>query len=258
MNDKNILQDYINGESLKTVSTKYKISITVLKDILIKNNIHIRTAGEQTAIRNQKNRIKINDNYFSELTLENCYYLGFLAADGTVRKDRNEIKIGLNQEDKNFLEEFANKLNYQGELHYYSSNDSVELRFSSAQIKNDISKYSIVPRKTYSGISLINIPDKYKLAFIKGYFDGDGSFSFNKDTKQCAVKFVSHTKEILEEIKNFLPYKSHLYCDNRKLFSLELSTMPSLNFLQTIYNLDTPKLQRKYDKYLEALTLRIK
>lgn len=34
--------------------------------------------------------------------------------------------------------------------------------------------------------------------------------------------------------------------------------MNNRNILQAIYNLDTPKLQRKYDKYLEALTLRIK
>lgn len=257
MNNEEILQLYIEGHSLREVSEKARISIADLKQLLIAQGVHIRTAGEQTAIRNKKNTISINDNYFSELNLVNCYYLGFLAADSSVRSNRNEIKIGLNQKDKNFLQELANNLAYKGQLHYYSNNNSVELRFSSAQIKQDIAKYSIVPRKTYVGISMQAIPDQFKLAFIKGFFDGDGCFTINYATKQCSVKIVSYTRKILEEIKNFIPQKSSIYQDSRGLYSLELSTLPSLSFLNDIYNLNTPKLQRKYDKYLEALKLRI-
>ncbi len=39
--------------------------------------------------------------------------------------------------------------------------------------------------------------------------------------------------------------------------SLELSTVPSLKFLTDIYNIQTPKLERKYNKYLSVINSRI-
>ena len=119
-------------------------------------------------------------------------------------------------------------------------------------------KYKIVPNKTYIGLSLEVIPDEFKLAFIKGFFDGDGSFSFNKNTKQCKLAFTSHTKKILEEIKKYFN-NGYIYQDKRtKVFSLEFSTQPSLNIMKSFYDLDTAYLNRKKEKYLEYLNLRNK
>lgn len=257
MNDE-IIKEYLSGKSLPQLAKEHNSSTYLIKKFLISKNIKIRTASEQTAISNLNRAISINDSYFSILTLENVYYLGFYAADGTVRPDCNEIKITLNIQDETFLQELLRKIEYKGKLHYSSGPNTVELRFSSKQIKEDFAKYSIVPRKTYLGITISNIPDKYKLAFIKGYFDGDGSVSINKDTKQVSVKICSHTKKILEEFQAVIKQKSSIYQrSDDGLFTLELSTIPSLAFLKEIYSLDTPCLQRKYNKYLEILNIRI-
>ena len=66
------------------------------------NNIVIRSQKEQLVIENIKRTKQINHNYFEKLNNINCYYLGFLYADGTVRKNRNEIKICLASIDYDF------------------------------------------------------------------------------------------------------------------------------------------------------------
>lgn len=260
MNDE-IIKEYINnGASINSLAKQYDSTPYMIKKFLVANNVKIRTAQEQTSISNLNRAIKINDNYFNELNLENSYYLGFIAADGTVRKDSNEIKITISNEDEQFLLDMKNKMNYQGELHFQNKVNAIEYRFSSKQIKEDLAKYSIIPRKTYTGITMKNIPNKYKLAFIKGYYDGDGSVSINQKTKQVAVKIVSYKEEILKEFQEIIQQKSYIYMytrDQHTLYSLELSTLPSLKFLKEIYSLNTPCLQRKYDKYLEILNIRI-
>ncbi len=258
MNDE-IIKEYTNGVSINSLAKKYNSTPYMIKKILIANNIKIRTAHEQTSISNLNRAIKINDNYFSKLNLENSYYLGFIAADGTVRKDNNEIKITINNEDEQFLLDMKNKMDYKGNLHYQNKVNAIEYRFSSKQIKKDLAKYSIIPRKTYIGITMKDIPDEYKLAFIKGYYDGDGNVSINQNTKQVSIKIVSHTEEILKEFQNTIKQKTNIYANIRGtiLYSLELSTLPALDFLKDIYSLNTPYLQRKYDKYLEILNIRI-
>ena len=259
MNDQDIINEYKNGASLASLSRKTNLSVYKIKKLLINYNISIRTRFEQAVYTNMQRGKKINHHYFDELNNENVYYLGFLAADGCVRPNRNEIKIGLSSIDRQWLEEFQNKLQSERTIKDYITSKGFqvsELLFSSLNIKTELAKYSIVPNKTYKGITMNNIPQQYKLAFIKGYFDGDGSFSINKNTKQCKIDIVSNTKNILQEINDFFNNKGHIYNHNKNNFCLEYSTLPSLRILEQFSKLDTPYLKRKKDKYEEALLIR--
>ncbi len=258
MNNQEIIKAYEDGASLASLSRKTGLSTYKIKKILQNNSIKIRTRFEQTVFTNMQRGKKINHNYFDVLNNEKAYYLGFLAADGCVRPNRNEIKIGLSSIDREWLEEFKLKLDSEREIEDYITNKGFavsELKFSSLKIKTELAKYSIVPNKTYLGITMKAIPDKYKLAFIKGYFDGDGSFVFNKNTKQCSLKITSHTKEILEEISYF--FRAGNIYSHGKDFELDFSTNPTLKIMKLFYDLDTPCLKRKKEKYLKALKIRI-
>lgn len=256
-----IIDFYLEGNSRKKTCNKFNITDTKLKNILKENNIHIRNHSEQLILENIKRTKGVNHFYFDELNNKNVYYLGFFGADATVRKNRNEIKIALSLIDKDFLEQLKKDIDIEKEIKIRNTTNGfqcAELSFSSAKIKQQLMKYKIVPNKTYIGLSLDVIPDEFKLAFIKGFFDGDGSFSFNKNTKQCKLAFTSHTKKILEEIKKYFN-NGYIYQDKRtKVFSLEFSTQPSLNIMKSFYNLDTAYLNRKKEKYLEYLDLRNK
>ena len=213
MSDHEIIEKYKAGKSLTSLSRESGLSVYKIKKLLKENNIHIRTRFEQTVYTNMKRGKKVNHSYFDTISNEKAYYLGFLAADGCVRPNRNEIKIGLSSIDRDWLEDFKNKLESEREIEDYITGNGFaisELKFSSLKIKQELAKYSIVPNKTYLGITMKNIPNEYKLAFIKGFFDGDGSFVFNKDTKQCSIKFTSYGDSFLQEINYFFNNKGNI------------------------------------------------
>lgn len=254
----NAIDFYNKGNSMNATCRKFKTTNSTLKRIFINNNVYIRNQKEQLILENKKRAKSINHNYFSTLNDTNCYYLGFLAADSCIRKDRNEIKVSLSSIDRDFLEKFKSNLNSEMEIKTYFTNNGFEcceFRFSSLQIKLDLAQYGIVPNKTEKGISMRSIPKEFKLAFIKGYFDGDGCITINNNTKQIKVSFTSHTIGILEEIKKYFN-TGNIYKTQNNNYSLEFSTLPSLEILESFYNLNTPYLLRKYNKYLNALNIR--
>lgn len=250
---------YNEGNSIKKTCKEFHSTPNTLKKLFKENGIKIRSQQEQLILENIKRTKQINHYFFTVLDEVNTYYLGFFAADATVRKDRNEIKIGLSSVDKDFLSELKARLDTEKEIKTYITNNGFEcceLSFSSAQIKQDLAKYHIVPNKTHLGLKLDVIPEHLKMAFIKGFFDGDGSFTYNKNTKQCKVAFTSHTKDILEDIKNYFE-TGNIYQDKRNgIYSLEFSTYPSMMIMNKFYKIKSPYLKRKYQKYIEYLELR--
>ena len=156
------------------------------------------------------------------------------------------------------MAEFKEKIQTECKIGHYitaSGFNCVSLCFASAKIKQNLVSHGIIPNKTYKGVSMKTIPEELKLAFIKGFFDGDGSFSCNKNTKQCMIKIVSHTENILNEINSYFNYNGRIYRHNGQ-YSLEFSTLPSLEIMEQFYLLNTPYLKRKKEKYLECLELR--
>lgn len=250
---------YNEGNSMVKTAKEFHSSPNTLKKLFKEQGIKIRNRKEQLILENIKRTKQIDHYFFSILNQVNSYYLGFFAADATVRKDRNEIKIGLSIIDKEFLIELKKYLKSEKEIKTYITNNGFEcceFCFSSAQIKQDLAKYNIVPNKTYKGLSLDLILDQFQLSFIKGFFDGDGSFVYNNKTKQCKVSFTSHTRNILEDIQKYFN-SGNIYQDKRTgTYSLEFSTHPSIEIMNKFYNIQTPFLKRKYRKYLDYLELR--
>ena len=95
----------------------------------------------------------------------------------------NMIKIELKNIDRKLLEEVNKILQNERDVMDYSrkKNDKIlttsQLYFYSKKIKDDLSIYNIVPKKTYSSKFLF--PDKldqeFLISYIRGYFDGNGS-----------------------------------------------------------------------------------
>lgn len=268
MNIKDIINLYKEGNSLAALIKKFNIDKIKLKKILIENKIHIRSAREQTVFTNQGRRKFVNDNIFDSLTKENMWLCGFIASDGTIRKNRNEIKIGLSAKDQEILFKIKDLLNIEKDVYNYTTQsnfDISEISFSSKKIKDALYNFGITSNKTYEIMSMKNIPDEYKINFIHGYFDGNGSISITKNDS-VSIKIISYTDNILKEISEFLlknfNIKSNIYQDRRRnsLYSLELSTLPSLKLCKIFYEDERSSsiyLQRKYDKYLEVKNRRI-
>ena len=259
MSNHEIIKFYLEGNSIAATGRKFNLTPYKTKKTLIENNIQIRTRHEQTILENMKRGKAINHNYFDVLTLENVYYLGFLAADGTVRPHRNEIKVGLSSIDKDFLIEFKNNLKSEREIKDYITANGFEvseLLFSSQKIKEELSKYSIVPNKTELGISFKNIPEKFRLAFIKGFFDGDGCIrmSLSKGKyKRYEAKFTTGSKIWAKRIQTFLEREGIDSKIKQKKNAFDVIILNKANlqlFYKKLYCNNTSKLDYKYNQFV--------
>lgn len=113
-----------------------------------------------------------NKEYFRVPNLENCYWAGFLAADGCV--SGNKISFSLCNKDSYALSEFIDAIDYTGKI--YDKGESKSVQVSCPEMIRDLQRnFNITPRKSKTLLPP-NITDHKLIAsFIKGVIDGDGS-----------------------------------------------------------------------------------
>ncbi|WP_088103124.1 LAGLIDADG family homing endonuclease [Halalkalibacter urbisdiaboli] len=117
-----------------------------------------------------------------------AYLIGIVATDGTLRKDRNQIKI--TSKSKRYLTDLLYKIiieftgrdqdvnevtaKFQGKeyTHY-------QLQFTSTPLYQFCLEIGLEPNKTYN-LNKLAIPDEYFGDFLRGVIDGDGNYNLDK------------------------------------------------------------------------------
>ena len=258
MDIQEIIERYEAGESLASLGRKNNCDSRIIKSYLEKRNIHIRNRSEQTKITNIARTKSVNHNYFNEIDNNNkAWLLGFLTADGYITKNRNTISIGLSSTDEEILIKIKEELKIERTISHKETGNGFQvstLEWSSQNQKEKLAQYGIVNNKTYKELHLPNFSNnQLTLAYILGYFDGDGSFSENN--LYCRFRICSHRPELLTDIANFLnkQYKASfsLSQDKRGLYELSISTTYAKSIFNDMYNLNCLHLKRKYDKYIQ-------
>ena len=210
-----------------------------------------------------KRTYSLNDFYFSTLTSQSAYYLGFIAADGHITNYQNKMNyliINIVKSDQEILDEFKKQLFYTGKIYTASKKngqDQCILRICSNQIKLDINKYINTINKTYSLEWCKNIPDELMIYFIRGYFDGDGCVHLNKQKGNYYATFVG-TESFLKGIKSFYNKSCNNEVGSIKVYKTYSHLVfggkyVSKTFLDWLYkdSSEETRLSRKYKKYLE-------
>ena len=136
---------------------------------------------------------EVRHNFFNNIQTEiQAYLLGLLMSDGSINTD-NQIKLHINEKDRELFDYLKVISPNAGEytLKGYESKaktpdgrtiknkGSVALYINSKILAEDLAKFGIVPNKTYKQLSIPNIDKSLIRHFIRGYFDGDGSFSIS-------------------------------------------------------------------------------
>lgn len=262
MDAQKIIKEYLNGKSLNQLAKENITYPNKIKKILLENNIQIRTRKESVILENIKRTKKINHNYFSKENSNMAYLLGFYAADGTVRRDSNEIKLTLCSIDKNFLEQIKEELQAEREIKTYQDGKGYEnstFVFSSAQIKEDFKKYNIVPNKTYNFKFPTNLNRKYWIDFIRGYFDGDGTICLSGNYLKWEL--CAHERNSLEQIINFffeeynIP-KINIYQRKDGLYYFQYSQNATKQIYKILYtpnSLFLPRKKQKFDSLINII-----
>lgn len=125
-----------------------------------------------------------HQDFFSNIDSEGkAYFLGFFAADGCLYCPKGNkqyiIKFTLAKEDREILEKFKICLNTNKPIFQLTINnrDYVTLELSSNKMGQDLMNLGLLPRKTYIKTWVQLSSPQLQAAFIRGYFDGDGSIS---------------------------------------------------------------------------------
>jgi hypothetical protein len=147
-----------------------------------------------------RNRYDLNHDYFENIdSPDKAYFLGFMAADGNVFARKSTacapiIKLSLKSDDEYALELFAKCISSNKPLYHQnikSKNAVTEystIEIVSEKMASDLSKYGIVPRKTYN-YKMQDLSDEMMSHFIRGYFDGDGSIAIASGKAQSPSQY---------------------------------------------------------------------
>lgn len=114
-------------------------------------------------------------NIFEEINEVSAYWLGFLWADGSLTG--KSLELELNISDLEHLKLFVQSVSLIKSPKIYIRNrnnsDTCRINFSDTSIANSLNELGFNKK----GIRCApNINDEYMVHFLKGYFDGDGSF----------------------------------------------------------------------------------
>jgi len=235
------------GKSIKEIAEIYNVAPSsfsrAMRKFGIKYNIQVR-------------KIEKDHNFFETIDSEiKAYLLGFFVADGCVY-NKNRIGLTLAKQDYYIINLFKNYiaptsyikefLNTKGAV---NRQPQLTLRISSIKIVNDLKKYGIGPRKTYTPIHIPDIEYNLQLHFIRGFMDGDGYVGVRKfKNHSLRIIFSNGDNTILKDIQKFFNFGR--LTDKKTYSVLEIdNTKKAYYILTKLYNNANFYLQRKKDKF---------
>lgn len=151
--------------------------------------------------------VSVNQEYFYKLDKNKYYYLGFIHADGYLKKydNNHRFSIHLSAVDIDWIKKFKKDIESEHKLQEYESNwgkpvcrlELCNKKFLAPLFDIDVKEKNIVKR----------IPAKYKRDFIRGVFDGDGSIiisdRFGKKDYRTEWEICSQYYELLDDIQQY-------------------------------------------------------
>lgn len=128
--------------------------------------------------------LKYNRDFFEIIdTEEKAYWLGFVYADGYVTTE-NRFGIELGIKDLSHLEKFTKSLEYNGKIRsrIRNGNETCLILIKNGKVFKDLEDKGVFRDKTYSSEfpSDKQVPPNLVNHFLRGYFDGDGCYHFNR------------------------------------------------------------------------------
>nr|MDO8134145.1 hypothetical protein [Candidatus Njordarchaeum guaymaensis] len=162
-------------------------------------------------------------DYFETInTKEKAYWLGFLCADGYLveHPNRAEIRLKLKIRDEDTINKFCDTLQLNKNKKEYltdeGGNKQAMIRFSCKKMSNDLIRHGLKFRKS----KIIEYPklakEHLELAFLLGYYDGDG----RRNTTILSVGSIRFLKQIKKRFR--LPYKIHMDKRQKEIYGRKL------------------------------------
>ena len=162
---RNIEEEYKTGVSSYILAKKYKTTDSAILQMLGRRGTKKRT------IKETRRRFPVNHNAFSSIDENTAYWVGFLMADGSMRKDRLALEIA--GKDKCHLIKFANYVGFRGPIRtrIVRNRPYITVGFTSPEIAARLKVFGIIENK--SKVAELKILDSNRHTW-RGIIDGDG------------------------------------------------------------------------------------
>ena len=243
----------------KEAITSLGYNISNLSYYKRKFGIETHPYGNAPFTARMKRKYSVDDAFFKIPNLLNCYYAGFIAADGNINRERKLLSIGLSVKDENWLKTFQDEIRYNGKICQTIIRNKFKiscLAIRSQSICNDLLyNFNITPRKSLTLQPPKLEEEKLINSFICGYIDGDGSiirYKNRHDYDTLKITLIG-TLEMCSWIKRQLSkYVGDKGCIIHKpdsinnTYILSYSTKSARTIFEKLYSLDVPKLKRKW------------
>lgn len=203
------------------------------------------------------------ENFFDTWSTNMAYVLGYFAADGTMYQNkRGSCYVAFTSTDRELIELIKRLMNASNTIESYSNpkkdwKTRYVLQIGSKNIYKRLLELGFTPRKSLTLI-FPEIPDDILGAFLRGYFDGDGSASFafykrknrHNPQKVLNIRLRCGSKNFIEILQKKLVSvadisKGHLYFHSRA-YELVYVTKDVIKLYSFMYPSDNlPYLERK-------------
>ena len=219
-----------------------------------------------------------NENYFETIdTEEKAYWLGFIAADGSINKSSKynsfRLVISLSIIDIKHLEKFLHAINGENipimtivnRSGFSNDNGTVccRITINSYKLCSDLMKYNIHQNKSYD-IDIPEIENKLIKHYLRGFVDGDGSFHYHYDQKNnryrysfeivgASMCFMKNAQEFL--FQNNINVYIYVRKSNKSIRLMSGSRKTICDIIHFLYDNSIIYLDRKYQYTQELLKI---
>jgi intein/homing endonuclease len=170
-----IIKAYKDGLTIGECVVATNISSWTVRKVL-KETGTTRTISQSLLISKTRQKYPINQYFFDSIdNEEKAYWLGFIAADGSIRSPKKALEMGLSIKDEEHLYKLARALESSHPIRRYknSTQNSAILSICNYHIIDSLRKLdikNIVPQ----------IPNSLYKHYYRGLIDGDGCLSISK------------------------------------------------------------------------------
>lgn len=253
-----------DGTSANAIAQEVGINAVTVRQYLQRYHIPLRTHAESK-------HTPVDYAGFDNLSDDwHAYWIGFLAADGCVyvNEEQGHAKVNLSVEasDIAHLQRFQQGLQTAAKVHVRSNGGGYNhhgkvavISISNPHLVRALAKWGIVPQKSLSLAWPIHFPAHLIPAYIRGYFDGDGTIYLRHrlsrvgtEVLETVCRFTSGSLAYLEALQKELSLKgiksNPIYRNQQSnTFVLPLSSRREnlLVFSDLIYHDCTVYLERK-------------
>lgn len=202
---------------------------------------------------------------------EFAYAIGLLTTDGCLSKDGRHFDMS--SKDTEQLENFMRCLGIKNKIGIKTSGSgkkSFRIQFGDVNFYRFLLSIGLTPEKSKT-LAELKVPDTYFFDFLRGHFDGDGTFYSYFDPRWRSsfmfyTEFISasekHVKWLRDKLSHFLKIKGHVTKSGNKIcYQLKYAKFESLKLLPKMYYDDKviclSRKRLKIEKALAVVTKQI-